>query len=784
MTDYKINDKPSQDEMAKLINFSKSLVIKDDREAERTETLESSTAAFNFIAASLGMDNNTQEQRRGIIANYVELNPYYSGLKRTHNIDFLTSRMAKDYSIMWHTPNVMSREEYTLFLELYYGNVKYFMSVLYTDAFMDNELYPNFIRFFLVFMTIERYVSKKLEYTGDIDFYDDYSINNMFASFGLDFYEDLPVKYRKRILKNMNNLLKYKGTDKVLIDILAMFGFDNIEVFKFYMAKDYEMNPETGTKDYSKPDVKFIKVPQGTKQIEKDILKFSPQSFESVTYGDPYWLASKEEILQENFSFINTKYTSVTSMMSMLKETMGMSYVYNMLIGVGTDKGTSHSLFFQNNKISKADISLVDALIALQILVVKRMGFVDNIISTPESLKTVYGYNFDEFFTDSGKTQIVEEYADRAKFYAKEQEIQIAGSDLEKYFINGFSSKNINGTTLRESILRLKDYPNVSKNNFVDMFVENKKYREAFENLIMKTQDYTLYKKLQTLWEIKFTHTKQQEMFEGFSTYSEYLIDKDEFLHEFTVIEDTLEEESRLSIINEKILELASTIDTYLDSEDLDVFLTNNSIATESIKEYLYRLLNIFKSYTVDLIDMEVTYFFDSKLFNTLRYFDETAWIISFNPKEVLPVIDRYAYWSELDLRENNLQFTDMYLGYLIITRSDLFTMAEKQDFINKRDFIDNFDTIIDKVNAMYNTEGYTDVLDITRELWNYTGQGFSLVGSLQNLYDRIMTTDHRRNIADAYLPMDDSKISLSHSREQFDSLNGLADRVIMTITE
>ena len=45
------------------------------------------------------------------------------------------------------------------------------------------------------------------------------------------------MKYQKRLIRNLNKLIKYKGTSKNIINITQIFGFDNIDIYKYYINK-------------------------------------------------------------------------------------------------------------------------------------------------------------------------------------------------------------------------------------------------------------------------------------------------------------------------------------------------------------------------------------------------------------------------------------------------------------------------------------------------------------------------------------------------------------------
>jgi hypothetical protein len=77
-------------------------------------------------------------------------------------------------------------------------------------------------------MTMQRFIVDFLKIAILKDFYDQEIITYIFRAYGLPYYNEIPYTYQKRILKNLNILLKYKGSNKVIIDILKLFGYEDI----------------------------------------------------------------------------------------------------------------------------------------------------------------------------------------------------------------------------------------------------------------------------------------------------------------------------------------------------------------------------------------------------------------------------------------------------------------------------------------------------------------------------------------------------------------------------
>jgi hypothetical protein len=643
MSQYEIDKQSTRTELDDLIRFVTTLVIKDEDAAEAAETLDSAKAAFEYIAAMLGTDNNDVTTRQQIIDSYVETNPYYVYLEQTYGISAFFARQCKDFAIMQYDQTVLSTVLSTNFLELYYGSVRYFTTVLYTKAFVGQNLYRNFCRLAIVVMTMERYISSKMENAANIDLFDSYSISNMLASYGLDIFSDLPEKYQTRILKNINSLLTYKGTDKVIVDIIGLFGFENINVFKYYLVRDYQIG-SNGKKDWSQPFLKFMRIPINSTNIEGDLANADSVDFSQMVNGDPYWQATEQEVLQQNFSFVNTKYIGIESAMDLLQETQDMSYLLNILFQIEKKWEGRDNLYAINTSLSDLPTKLIDLIIALQITVVKNMGYVDNIMAQPSQIAYVYGYNFDQFVSAQNyiASKIPSDY-----FLAGTPDGSEHSYD-DSTFISQFSipANQMNSYDVGTTINSLISPDNVSgyvdKNYLINMFLGNNTYRQALENLAINAGDYKTFRMIQEMWNLKFTTDFMNSNFSGYDTYSDYLKNSNEGL--YNSIQVPIGQDPS-TFYEQMVITLCDTIDRYLNDSRMDMFMKNDTLATGYIKNYLYRLLNVFKAYTVDVNDLSIIYRFDSKFFSTVRLFDDSVWKINIRPIDEEVMIDEDHSW-------------------------------------------------------------------------------------------------------------------------------------------
>jgi len=465
-------DKRSIVEISKIIDFCEKLVIKDQEKADIEENLECSSRAYELTRAVLRADtlknyvisksdikaiNPVKEtieslteketdrllewKRFQVYTDYMrkgEYNSYYKKIYDSYIVDneevisnlddfikntnlpfFVAARQYQNFSILYYREGILSSVEVAKFKECYSYCLNYFMKVCYNEAYkIDNPNYDNLCKLVIIFMTIERFLNSRMENMDDIDFFDEYSIRNLFLSYGLDYFFDFPLKYQKRILKNINYLIKNKGTNKAIINVLDIFGFDNIKVMKYFLCKEYEKD-SAGNIIIDKPYLSFYGIDSEIENIEealrdKNTMKYD---YEEFTKDDKYWYISSKnsddndhyeeylQLLNDSFNFVYTKYISIESFMNLTKFGIDFSNFANLLYHIeekynNEDGLGSNRLYFYNYNISPKRIKLLDAVLCLYSLTMKKYHYVDNIVKTPSAIARVYGFNYNDLLDD------------------------------------------------------------------------------------------------------------------------------------------------------------------------------------------------------------------------------------------------------------------------------------------------------------------------------------------------------------------------------------------------
>ena len=190
----------------------------------------------------------------GIIDKYVELcssNLYtsrYSYLRflGDNKLDLYTCRKAMNFQLIG-LPTVDNSSVKNKFASTFAVNRDYVLRTVYSDAYaFQSDYYNKFMIIFILINTIMDMLADIPRMLIDRDVFDSRCIKYLFESFGIPYYSEIPVKYQRAMLKNLNILIKYKSSTKNMIDICNLFGFSDIKVFNYYMFKERVKDSNTG----------------------------------------------------------------------------------------------------------------------------------------------------------------------------------------------------------------------------------------------------------------------------------------------------------------------------------------------------------------------------------------------------------------------------------------------------------------------------------------------------------------------------------------------------------
>lgn len=219
---------------------------------------------------------------------------YHLGEK---SIDPYTARTAPNYTLLY-IPNCEFNEIYYKFIRTYEKNRLYTISTIYSEAYAFGSIhYDDFIQIFIIIQTMIDMISEVQEYIINKDVFDSRTIRYLFESYGIDYYKEIPVQYQMRIIKNVNQLLKYKSTNQNIEDILLLFDRPDIEVFTYYLMKTKQV-PKEEFSYYSKDDINPVYTTSNT-----------VEDVENKRYLIKYY--TKDNIVENNRMLLQKRYHEI-----------------------------------------------------------------------------------------------------------------------------------------------------------------------------------------------------------------------------------------------------------------------------------------------------------------------------------------------------------------------------------------------------------------------------------------------------------------------------------------
>lgn len=559
-----------------------------------------------------------------------------------NQISLITARNSPNFSILKidreDVPNVF----YENFMRIYEECRVYFTSVIYNkDVGNAYPMYDNFIGLCIMIMTIQRMVSNTFKDGIEREFFDWDFIQKLYKTYNLPFIKTLSMDYHILLMKNLNHLLRYKSTDKVLFDICSLLGMNRVEIYRHYLVKERIMDDDNNpvfyykikTDEHGQPvlndDGSYVFVEdldrmyelyfQGVNINERNIMlamkdEQNRTPYDEMIEEDPYWRhdADLEKLLNgicveedgsefnQPYNYVETKYLSLNVMYNMTDMLFEITYAFNMLL----DKKEEVNFITMTlpKIVSNGTFGIFDVIVFLITLTCKINGFKDSIIMTPSKIANVYANTEEDYRM----------YA----FNFDPEQIELIKSMIKEH------SKILDTTTLtyfedltieteedaNELFIKIRDFNDfiIEKMRKSNSIKEYHLYKDIF-NIAMTTE---IQKNLFTIndYDVDGNITKRQA-----TTYMEYLE------HTQPILAETVKRADNASITT-MIDHVISRINQIMP--DLQyLFLVNDN--NNPVYTALVALLKFFKSYTADFTQLNIIYVFDSPYYNLIKMVED-----------------------------------------------------------------------------------------------------------------------------------------------------------------
>ena len=382
------------------------------------------------FAEALGYLDRIKEMHSG------DSNFDYLKYMTTKKIYPFVSRMADKFDLLYLPKATLSALSDD-FAAVYSRSRAFMIERYYTEAYRNKyEFYEGFVGLAILFMTIQQLNVMYLDTDITREFYDLDSIKIVYQAYSVPFYEDIPVNYHAKIVKLINRLLAYKGSNHIIFDLAALFDYDKLVIYQYYLMKTQNLNPD-GTPHFEYTDVydedgNYLESElnyEGTYNInfvKRAIGQESPYEavnndanyldYEGVILDDHYWLDDadlREKMYKSEYNFIETKYIGLQTQISMAKYFYETVYYMRMIMD---NKDIFSQIMINNSKLGTS-VSLFTTVIYLHALICKKLGWTQtfdthaapgcnynggtrcttcygNIPTEPTKIAKIFGYNF------------------------------------------------------------------------------------------------------------------------------------------------------------------------------------------------------------------------------------------------------------------------------------------------------------------------------------------------------------------------------------------------------
>ncbi len=514
----------------------------------------------------------------GFIDEMIQQNPTKKYL--THltdrKIDIYAARNAPDYGLLYLPPSDLVGFQ-TSFRDTY-EKCRAMVSSVYRikNLASENTEYHGFIGLVILFATIIQMHQKFLDADITREFFDDESLRYIYDSYEVPFYSKIPMEYHREIVKNMNRLISMKGSTECIYELFDIFGFSSVDIFEYYMIRIHKfengkpvfIKKPDGTYDYEKMfDVKFAKCrlyddPAG------EISKLSNHvGYHEMTDNDPYWITDKplvDLIYNTEYNFVDSKYLGIQTSFEMMRILYEGSFFIKLILDNRKTLSTT-SLYYKN---IRANCNVFDFIVYVCCIMCRKNGLAGNIAEYPHEIGKFLGFNFKQDLS-----VVIQNISENDYLKNDRQLIEL----LKMTNVDSLESV----TRVYGSIVKLR------------LYLTNKMHETHDRNVYFAY--YELYNMLMYSEYVEDIFKKSDGTVA--TTFEDLLEDLNPALYERYNSPELYDE-------NTEISDLLYTME--LACNELKLIHFADDLTTNAVFEYIFKLIEFFKSYDVDLTGYEI----------------------------------------------------------------------------------------------------------------------------------------------------------------------------------
>lgn len=530
----------------------------------------------------LSVENISKLEIKGVLAKLKKDFPdkEYLNYLGVEAIDHIEARLAKPFEILRLGASSNPRSE-EMFREQYYGARNYIMAVIYhREEFSTKTLYDPIIGMLMTTLAVRNtLVPSEKDYLNFEEILD-----AILDSYGfLRYFQKFPFTYKKRLVIALDQLLKVKGTDGVLVDVCKLFSPDNdLIANRYYLMKTHAKDGNgnivfTGdpNRDYTLQFVRASIQEHDISMQEEDRLPY-----DTVTDADYLWQLTPEEketLLEKDFNLMFTKYVDVEAAYDITSLVFEVCCFINLLLYA---RDNLSKVDIQNVYATGGKCSLFTMLNFLLAAMAKRAHFDGNIIYDPDLIAEIWRFNYGDIEEELRK--VVDKY-----------ELRV---DVNRTLVEGFD------------VELKKPYGNITPAGAVNTYAQNRALFDAILDEMNTTNDIGQYIALSNCKDILFTSSTERKTFlkgDGSTaeTYYDMLEDLDPKL---TRKLDSIENDDD-DKMNTLIVYILEQLEAMFSSPELHyLFLNTPTVYATLIGKYIRTAINVFKSAPTQLRSINI----------------------------------------------------------------------------------------------------------------------------------------------------------------------------------
>lgn len=629
-------------------------------------------------------------------SNLVKKNILYLNYMGSKSIDYYTARKAGKFEILF-CPTADSIEVENRFKEILNANRVMTMYGIYSEGYkFRSDYYDKFIIIMIILQTVVDMMVELPEYYIRRDIFDLRTCEYIFESNGVQYFPDIPIKYQISLIKNLNSLLKFKSTDKCIIDICSIFGCKNIEIFKYYILRDRKLNGDVDANYYDEINtrvdtlgntietentdinynLKFVKVPLLKSYDDYIRSETNIKSYDEITGGDDYWNGDKtkreveSEIKELDFTLLRSKYYSVEALVDITQRTFQLVYFTNILMYNHVDKSSLKVAL--PNISTRKKFELVDVIITLYALSYIYYGAEDDIQHNQRNILSILGFNF-EADLSSIASHIIENWS----------HIKVEDTEIQNFII-----PDSNGI--------------LTYNQLENIYTNNKKIYDHVVTQMVHATNKEVYSAYKYIYDSLFIMRFNQDYFKKpdgtmYTTYSDFLFDKEQLLSAYiSSFKSITSEVKRQDAVVQAIQSITTYLKDYIDQDVVsfeNLFAGLPSISMDFVKHYVEEVINFFKSFKIFTHDMSLTYLYNDKFKNSVIIVDSILLKYLLDKSVTVKIEDWISdFKNSISKYEKMNIIDDIWMSidtWIQKTFSDIYRNKDNADNIAIRDLVE-----------------------------------------------------------------------------------------------